>query len=340
MSYTYGDRSFRDVDAIRQSFTERADLEQLLAFERALADAQAAVGAITPDEAAAIARAIEAFTPDLDALREGLRRDGVVPPELVAQLRDAIDPSAREAFHRGATSQDLVDTSLMLRLKRAAAVQIDRLEAFDAALVQLGEGANRELYARTRMQRARPITIEHKIEGWRRPIATLLQDRPSFYPLQLGGPDGTARGFGGDYAAIRDAIAAALELDAPDHHWQTDRTPLLAIVGWWTGSATALGKIAQDILLMTQSEVGELSLTDGGGSSAMAGKCNPVLAERVVAEARFCQSQMNALNYAALHENERSGSAWTLEWMLVPALVVSAGDAASDAVELLGKLRF
>jgi len=96
-----------------------------------------------------------------------------------------------------------------------------------------------------------------------------------------------------------------------------------------------MGKIAQDVLVMVQNEVGEASLTDGGSSSVMEHKKNPVLAEVILAQTRYCHTQMNGINTASIHENERSGVAWTLEWMLVPVLLITSANTVMNTKDLI-----
>ncbi|MEP3278037.1 MAG: lyase family protein [Stappiaceae bacterium] len=346
MSYSLGSDAmlnlFTDDSIMGEQFSFSADLSAMIDFERALARAEGSAGLISSDHAGRIAEALDAFEPDYEALRAGFLKDGAAPPSLVAQIRQALDPDIRSSFHFGGTSQDLMDTSLMVRLKRCVALSTTRLKALDDRLALLADCYSDELklQARTRMQIALPISVREKIRNWRTPISRLSTTKPTSFPLQLGGPEGEARKLGAHYAEIAGAMAEMLGLDAPENHWQTDRQPLMGIAFWFSQIASAMGKIGQDVLFMCQSEVGEARLAGGGSSSAMPHKQNPVRAEIVVALARYCQTQMNGLNTASIHENERSGTAWTLEWMLLPALVVATGSILSNTTEMLDGLTF
>ncbi len=325
-------------------FTDAADLAAMLRVEAALAAAEAEAGLIAPETAARIATTCADFQPDWSALRRGLARDGVVVPELVRQLRSAVGEPHAQDLHRGATSQDIVDTSLVLRLAPALASLDGRLDALHAAFAGLSARVGAQpLMAQTRMQRALPFTVADKLETWRGPIARhrarLSELRPRLLKLQLGGPVGTRAELGTEAEAIAAAMAKRLGLsDAPA--WHTQRDTIAELGAWLALVAGSLGKIGQDVALMVQNEVGTARLAGGGTSSAMAHKSNPVSAELLVSLARFTAGLSGTLTTAVVHENERSGAAWTLEWLILPQLVVSTGAALRIALGLADTLSF
>ena len=325
-------------------FTDAADLAATLRFETALAEAQAAAGAIPPAAAARIAEACAAFAPDWGALSAGLARDGVVVPELVRQLRAAVGEAQAVHLHRGATSQDVVDTSLMLRLGPALDVLDGRLDRLDAALAALSvrDGAA-PLMAQTRMQRALPFTVADKLDTWRGPLprhrARLAELRPRLLRLQLGGPVGTRAELGSQADAVAEHMAGRLGLaDSPA--WHAQRDGVVEFGAWLALVCGSLGKMGQDVALMVQNEVSTARLAGGGTSSAMAHKSNPVPAELLVTLARFAAGLSGTLASALVHENERSGAAWTLEWLVLPQLVVATGAALRTALSLVDRLSF
>ncbi len=325
-------------------FADVADLAAMLRFESTLAEAQAAAGMIPPEAAARIAETCAGFAPDRAALRAGLARDGVVVPELVRQLRAAVGEPHGRHLHRGATSQDVVDTSLVLRLAPALDVFDARLDALDAALAALSarDGAA-PLMAQTRMQRALPFTAADKLETWRGPLprhrARLAELRPRLIRLQLGGPVGTRAELGADTDAVAGRMAGRLGLaDAPA--WHTQRDGVVEFGQWLALVCGSLGKMGQDVALMVQNEVGTAKLAGGGTSSAMTHKSNPVPAELLVSLARYAAGLSGTLAGAMVHENERSGAAWMLEWLVLPRLVVTAGAALNTASSLVENLSF
>lgn len=324
-------------------FTAHADIEAMLDFEAALARSEAAAGVIPTEAAAAIAKCIECFTPNLPQIERGIIRDGLAVPTLIAQLRCVLDPDAARFLHFGATSQDLIDTSLMMRLKKVAEILVSRLGELDRSLADLHEKhGNKPLMARTRMQAALPITLGDRIENWRAPVAE-LQSRlagllKTGLPVQFGGAAGTLDKLGDKGPAVRQDLAERLGLSDPRRCWHTDRT---VIVDWGTALSLitgSLGKLGQDIALMIQNGIDEVAITGGGTSSAMPHKANPVNAEILVSLARFNATLLPGLHQSLVHEQERSGAAWTLEWLIFPQMCLTAGASARIAGTLLSQI--
>jgi 3-carboxy-cis,cis-muconate cycloisomerase len=199
-----------------------------------------------------------------------------------------------------------------------------------------------QLMARTRMQSALPILAGHRIHSWRAPLLDLSDDfgqiQIAVHALQFGGPVGTLDRLGAKAPEIRRLLADCLGLSDPGTAWHTDRSRLLNYSFWLTKLATALGKIGHDIMLMAQDERAEIRLAGAGGSSAMAHKKNPVKAEVLPALARFVSTLHAGLQQSALHEQERSGTNWTLEWMLLPQICIATGTALITVQALLASV--
>lgn len=325
-------------------FTFEADWRAMLAFESALAKAQAGLEIIPADAAKDIARVCATLLPDIAALTAGVARDGVVAVELVKQLRGAVGPPHGLFVHVGATSQDVIDTSLMIRLKAAASIIDGRLAALAKGLDALSvrDGAA-PLMAHTRMQRALPFTAADKIATWRAPLlrhrARLAAFAPEVFAVQFGGPVGIRGGLQDRGAEVAAGLAKALGLaDAPSWHAERDR--LFTFAAWLANVAGSLGKFGQDVALMAQNELAEVTLAGGGGSSAMAHKANPVRAEALVALARHAATLAGGFAQGLVHENERSGAAWMLEWLTLPQLVGATGAATRIALGMLPDLSF
>lgn len=193
---------------------------------------------------------------------------------------------------------------------------------------------------RTRMQPAISITVRDRMASWRAPLArsraTLAALSPRLLVVQFGGAAGTLDRLGAKGAAVRKSLADRLQLqDAPQ--WQSQRDRLAELAGWLSSVTGSLGKLGQDVALMA-SNGGEIALSGGGGSSAMPHKQNPVAAEMLVTLARFNAVQVSGMHQALVHENERSGSAWTLEWLILPQMLIAAGAATRTAEKLLGSI--
>ena len=325
---------FGDEEVVRL-FSAEADLATCVTFEVALAAMQAQAGLVPSAAAKAIAKALADYAPRPDKFAAAMARDGVAVPSLVAELRKLVLQQHAMHLHLGATSQDVIDTSLMLRAA-AAVVKIENSLAQGAtALKALDRKFGKEkLMGHTRMQQALDIRAADKLAVWQSGISTAQSSlRALRFPLQLGGPVGVIND-----QKLKRALASALGLDHLDHCWQAERSPIVAIGNACAHVTGACGKIGQDIALMAQNEMGEIKLSGGGTSSAMAHKQNPVKAEVLVSLARFNATQISALNHAMVHEQERSGAAWTLEWMILPQMIVAAATAARIAVELFGSV--
>jgi len=323
-------------------FSAAAELEAMLAFEVALAKAEAQAEIVPAAAAEAIAAAAHRFSPDVASLRAATARDGVVVPDLVRQLRAAVgEPHARHV-HFGATSQDVIDSGLMLRLARVLPILESRLETaighLDHLAARFGDCA---LMGRTRMQAAIPIKVADRIATWRAPLVRHADDARTFagegLAVQFGGAAGTMEKLGDKAFAARAALARELGLaDTPQWHSQRDR--IMRLAGLLAAITGSLGKIGQDIALMAD-RGDEIVLEGGGGSSAMPHKQNPVAAEMLVTLARFNAAQLGGLAQAVVHEQERSGAAWTLEWLILPQMVTACGAALRLAGQLLSAIR-
>ena len=246
------------------------------------------------------------------------------------------------AIHTGATSQDVLDTALALTLRTVSDILTVRLKALDRSFAQLArDNGDAPLMGRTRMQAALPITVADRVQNWRQPleahIVALDALRPRVQRLQLGGAVGTRHGFGDDGDRIATHMADALGL-ASGPVWHTDRTAVAEYAGRLSLVTGTLGKFGQDIALMAQQGIDEVSLAGGGGSSAMPHKSNPVLAELLVTLARFNATQITGLHQALIHEQERSGAAWMLEWMILPQMTVPTARALSAAQDLVSSI--
>ena len=330
-------------DEIETLLADTAQVAAILRFEIALAEAEAEAGMISADAAAAIATGLAGFEPDWDHLATGMARDGVVVPALVAQVRRRIATPHAEALHRGATSQDALDTALVLQLAAVIAIFVARLTTLlDALQALTDQHGPKPLMAHTRMQRALPYSWGAKLSTWiaplRRHLAALQAVRRSLLVIQLGGPIGDRSSFGEHGEAIARSLARQLDLGLAEP-WQSARDPLVGFASLLALLSGTLGKIGADVALLAQNEIGAVTLAGGGGSSSMAHKSNPVNAEVLVALARYNAGLVGTLQQAMVHENERSGAAWTLEWLTLPPIVINTGASLRLGRQLIGQLR-
>ena len=325
-------------DEIAPQFSLEAEIEEMNYFEDALARAEAAEGLIPEAAAEAISIGCMAFEPEHEAVRVAAARDGVIVPEYVRQLRERIGPPHAQYLHFGATSQDLVDTSLILRLRPVLTEFQERLQRLAAALDDVDHrfGSN-PLMGRTRMQAAVPITVGDRLAAWRgalpRHIERLDALAPRLLVLQFGGAAGTLDKLGDKAAAVARRLGEGLDLPVPDRSWHSQRDNLPEFADWLALVSGSLGKIGIDAALMAQN--GEIELSGGGTSSAMPHKSNPVGAEVLVALARYNAVLVSGMHQAQVHEQERSGTAWTLEWLTLPQMVIATAAGLRTALRLI-----
>lgn len=328
---------------VQAALSAEAQLRAMLRVEAELAAVQAELGLVPARAAEAIAKLCAGDPVRPEALREATARDGVVVPGLVAVLRAALPADAAPYLHWGATSQDIVDTAACLTLRDALDIQQGRLRFVMDRLASLAaDHRTTVMAARTRGQQATPTTFGLKAAGWLLPLIRAAQRldplREDGLAVSLGGASGTQAALGARAAEIERRLAQRLGLSVPVLPWHTQRDRFVEIGSWMTGVTGALGKLAGDVLLMAQSEVAEIALADAGGSSTMPNKANPTRAEAMVALARRTANEISFLHQAVLHDHERGGTAWQMEWMALPSIAVSSGAALRHGLALLETL--
>ncbi|MFE4991843.1 3-carboxy-cis,cis-muconate cycloisomerase [Streptomyces mirabilis] len=324
--------------------SDSAFLGALLDAEAALTRAQAGLG-LAPDAAASAVSAVTAA--DLDVRSIALRARGggnpVIP--LVADLTAAVGKEYGPYVHRGATSQDILDTALMLVARRTLDLVLADLERTARALGRLA-AAHRDtvMPGRTLTQHAVPTTFGLKAAGWRSLVLD-ARDRLARLrlPVQLGGAAGTLAAFAAfgaeDPGALVAAYAGELGLVEPALPWHTLRTPIADLAGGLAFTAGALGKMAADVLTLSRTEIAEVAEGSGGGSSAMPHKANPVAATVIAASARRAPGLAATLYGSMVAEDERPAGAWHAEWEPLRELLRLVAGAAHDAAELVEGLR-
>ncbi|MFE4692415.1 3-carboxy-cis,cis-muconate cycloisomerase [Streptomyces sp. NPDC056749] len=327
---------------------DHAFLQALLDAEAALTRAQAASGTAPAEAGRAVTAAADAGRFDVRELALRARAGGNPVIPLVAALSAAVDEEARPFVHRGATSQDILDTAAMLVASRTLAPVLDDLGRTADALERLAaEHRDTPMPGRTLTQHAVPTTFGLKAAGWRSLVLDArdrLRTVRGALPVQLGGaagtlaafpaPDGTPAGPG-----LVAAFARETGLAEPLLPWHALRTPVADLAGALAFTAGALGRTAADVLTLSRTEIAELSEGSGGGSSAMPHKANPVRATLIAAAARRAPGAAATLFGSLAAGDERPAGAWHAEWEPLRDLLRLAGGAARDAAELAEGLR-
>jgi 3-carboxy-cis,cis-muconate cycloisomerase len=328
--------SFLGTPASIAAFSENAILSHMLAFEAALAQAQAEYGLIPRVAAATIAEHCKVERYDVPALVAQSQRAGSVAIPLVNALRAMCGPVAADV-HKFATSQDVIDTAMACATREVWRLIDTELSTLIAALLmRAAQHAASPLLARTLMQPAAPTTVGFKLVTWATPLVRsqrrLRALASDALAVQWGGAAGTAGATTPHAAAITQHMAHTLRLSAPDTCWHVARDAWIALgceVGVLVG---ALGKIAKDISLHAQAEVAEFAEPDEpgrGGSSAMPHKRNPVGAMVALAAAYRAPQQVATLLATLPHEHERALGAWQAELATWPDLWITAHASVS-----------
>jgi len=313
---------------LRAAVSARAWVEAMTEAEGALAGAAAAAGLVPAAAAAAIAAA---RPPEPDVLGEAALASGNPVVPLVAALREAVGDEHAEHVHRGATSQDILDTAAMLVARRARALIVAELDGVARACAGMARAhAGTVMAGRTLLQQALPVTFGLKAAGW---LDATLDARAGLVRVrldaQLGGAAGTLAAFGDAGPAVAAGFAERLGLGAPALPWHTARGRVAELGAALAVAAGAAGKAALDLVLLAQTEVGEVR-AGSGGSSALPHKQNPIGAIRARACAERVPPLAALLLGAMAQEHERAAGAWHAEWEpLAQALALTGGAVAA-----------
>ncbi len=322
-----------------------AYLQAMLEFEAALARAEAAVGVIPQSAAAPIGQACKASAFDLAGLAEAATRSGNLAIPLVKALTAAVartDPEAARFVHWGATSQDVIDTATMLVLRSGIDVLRDDLDRAITGFAKLAQAhRNTAMVARTWLQHALPMPFGLKLAEY---AAALSRSRTRLkrlaqhgLALQFGGAAGTLAALGDKGLAVAKKLSGELKLPLPEAPWHTHRDRIAEAASVLAILAGSCGKIARDVSLLMQTDVGEAFEPAGagrGGSSTMPHKRNPVAAASALGAATIAPNLAATIFAAQVQEHERSAGPWHAEWPTLPTLLLVTSGALAATVDL------
>ena len=330
---------------IAQLTSEENFIRKMLDFEMALAKVQGELGIVPKEAAHAIVENLQDLKIQPEALAEGTLQNGIPTITLLAIAKKSLPAFAQDYLHWGATSQDVMDTAQVLLVREVAKVIEKRIQELlqNLALLIQNQG-DTPMISRTRTQQAVPILFGQKVATWASPLVRHLQRlqelKPRLLVVQLGGAAGNLSALGNDGLSISKALADELNLGFA-LPWHTQRDNFAEFASWLALLSGSLGKMGQDILVMSQTEINEVveNAAGGGKSSTMPHKNNPILSEALVMLARK-NTQLTAIQLQAmLHTNERDGSAWALEWDNLPQMMVNTGTALSHALTISQHLK-
>ena len=331
--------------ATAEAFSDLATLRHMLRFEAALAMAAAEAGLIPQRHATTIAAACDAGLYDPAPLAAAARRTATLTVPVVKALTAEVakrDKDAADYVHWGATSQDVLDTAMVLQLGEAMPPLLDDLEAIVAAFASLArQHRATPMLGRTLLQPATPLALGQKVAGWASDIdragRRLAGSFRETQVVQFGGASGSLSALGDKAETVMTALAKELQLPLPPAPWFTQRVRVAAFAQDIALVCGALGKTARDISLMMQIEVGEAAEPSGagrGGSSTMPHKRNPVGAALALAAANRAPQLAATIVAAMVQEHERALGGWQSEWPTVAALCETLGSAVEAMKEV------
>ncbi|MCK9720242.1 3-carboxy-cis,cis-muconate cycloisomerase [Pseudomonas syringae pv. syringae] len=335
---------------MREIFSDEGRVQGMLDFEAALARAQARVGLIPPEVVADIELSCDARLFDFDALAIAIGSAGNSAIPLVKALGKQIAARSAEAeryVHMGATSQDVMDSGLILQLRRAIVLlEHDLARLADAMAEQAQRHAGTPLAGRTWLQQATPVTLGMKIAGWLGAVTRhrqrLNEIKPRLLCLQFGGASGSLAALGDQAFSVAEALAGELQLALPEQPWHTQRDRLVEFAGLLGLIAGSLGKLGRDVSLLMQTEVGEVfepSAPGKGGSSTMPHKRNPVGAAVMISTATRAPGLVATMLAAMPQEHERSLGLWHAEWETLPELCCLVSGSLQQALQVIPGLQ-
>lgn len=330
-------------------FSDHGRLQGMLDFEAALARAEAITGLIPTEVVDDIQASCRAELFDFAELAVAIGNAGNSAIPLVKALGRKIaarNPTAERYVHMGATSQDVMDSGLVLQLRAAIVLlECDLAELAESLASQAQRYAVTPMAGRTWLQQATPVTLGMKIAGWLGAVTRhrqrLQELKPRLLSLQFGGASGTLAALGDQALPVAEALARELQLSLPEQPWHTQRDRLVEFAGWLGLIAGSLGKIGRDISLLMQTEVGEVfepAAAGKGGSSTMPHKRNPVGAAVMISASVRAPGLVATMFAAMPQEHERSLGLWHAEWETLPELCCLVSGSLQQALQVIPAL--
>jgi 3-carboxy-cis,cis-muconate cycloisomerase len=332
-------------ERINKLYTEEATIGYMLQFESALASAQAKHGIIPDREAVIIAECCCLENINIEYLIKDAALGANTAIPLIKQLAEIVkqkDQEAAKYVHLGATSQDVIDTAAMLQIMDAFQTMVEDLHLLIQQLIAITEEHKTTMMVgRSFMQQARPITFGYKVAGWLEPILRSQKELKELlkggFVLQLGGAVGSLSGMQQKGWLVSKTMSKMLNLHLPAKPWHTERDYFIRIATALSILTGNIGKMAKDISLLMQTEIGEVmepAEKGKGGSSSMPHKRNPVGSIAILANASRVPGLMSTMFSCMLQDHERGAGLWHAEWETLASIVQLTAGCVSRAIEV------
>ncbi len=328
---------------LKRIFSDAERFQRMLDVEAALARVQGRLDIIPAAAAQSISANAKVSILDMAKMRHATERAGFPVIPLVAALSEACGKADGRYVHWGATTQDIVDTGLVLQMRDGLTIIERELgQAVERLTGHVRRHRQTVMAGRTHLQHAVPITFGHKAAVW---LSSLLDARdhlaelkPRVLKVQYAGAAGTLSAIDGQGIAVLDGLAQELGLAKCDIAWHANRRSIAEVASFLALLCGSLAKIAKDITLMAQTEVAEIAETTAkgrGGSSTMPQKRNPIMSEYILASTRNVHALLPVLMGAMVHDHERASDSWQAEWAALPSMFVMTGGALAQALAIL-----
>lgn len=332
------DPTFAKLTSFENQITKMID------FEMALAKVQGDLGIIPIEAAKSIQENLHGLTISVQELESGTLENGIPTITLLEIVKKSLPDIAKDYLHFGATSQDVMDTAQVLVSQEA----LESIEKSISDLLQkfgqlIEKQGNNPMIGRTRTQQAVPILFGQKVASWASPLLRhldrLAELKPRLLTVQFGGAAGNLSALGKNGLKISERLADELQLNS-SFPWHNQRDNFAEFASWLAILSGILGKMGADLLVMSQTEIGEaVENGKGGKSSTMPHKNNPILSEALVVLARKNGALLAVQMQSLIHASERDGTSWALEWDNLPAMMNNAGTAIKHAVTIAKNLQ-
>ena len=309
--------SDKEIDKI---LSDKVFIENIIKTELMLTKANSEFNFIPRKAFISINKSFKKFSKKSIDFKKNLNQSSVISLEILKHLRSYITDEYKRYIHYGATSQDIQDTALILQLKKCKPILLNRLKKVSTQIAKLiKDHKDTLIVGRTRKTSATVTTFGLKACNWLVPLLKNTSRLNDIYSngllsIQLGGPVGNLALYDKKGLLVRKRLSKLLGLNYSPFTWHNQRDNLIEFSNILSLITGAIGKVAKDILIMSQTEINEISIEKSGKSSSMPHKNNPVIAELLVAIANLNSSNISIMHNSLMHENERDGASWMMEW--------------------------
>ena len=319
--------NFFSTKEINLIFSDKEFINKILYVELMLSKANYKLNLIPYKAFKDIKKVISNFVINTNSIKNNIEISGIPTLEILKTLENSLDVSSKQYLHYGATSQDIIDTAVILQIKECKSILFNNIKKLSKNIyLLLNENKETLMVGRTRNMQATVTTFGLKAAYWLLPLLRYKDKLEYIFnnellAVQLGGPVGNLALYKNLGLEVKKKLAELLDLNNSLVPWHTQRENLADFSGVLSLITGSLGKIGKDILALSKTEVNELELLNGGKSSAMPHKNNPIKAELLIAVANLNANHLSVMHNAIIHENERDGISWLMEWQTLSKMV-------------------